>query len=330
MLPDAQKSRPVALPSGPPRLCVVIDTEEEFDWGRPLSRESRAVTAISAQDRAQAVFRKFGIVPTYVVDYPVASDPAAVERLKSFADRGECDIGSHLHPWVNPPDEEAVTPRNSYPGNLPAMLERDKLLRLTETLERAFGHRPTVYRAGRYGAGPNTAEILTGLGYRVDSSVAAYGDFRDDGGPDYSLHSPQPYWLDERRSLLEIPVSCGLVGKLRGLPQLLRLARAPLPNKLRAPGILARLGLIERIRLSPEGIDLEDQIRLTESLVQDGQQVFVYSYHSPSLEPGHTPYVRNEADLEDFLQRMEGYFSYFMRKLGGQASSLAAIRDSVG
>ena len=330
MLPDAQKSRPAALPPGPPRLCVVIDTEEEFDWQRPLSRESRSVATISAQDKAQILFRNFGIVPTYVVDYPVASDPAAVERLKSFADQGECEIGSHLHPWVNPPDEEAVTPRNSYPGNLPLPLERDKLTRLTEAIERAFGRRPTVYRAGRYGAGANTAGILADLGYRVDSSVAAFGDFSDDGGPDFSLHSTQPYWLDEDRSLLEIPVSCGLVGRLRHAPRLLRRARAPLANRLRAPGILARLGLIERIRLSPEGIDLEDQKRLTESLVRDGQQVFVYSYHSPSLAPGHTPYVRDEAELERFLQRMEGYFSYFMNALGGRPSSLAEIRDSVG
>jgi hypothetical protein len=42
---------------------------------------------------------------------------------------------------------------------------------LTDTLEAAFGTRPTVYRAGRYGVGPNTAELLQELGYEIDVSV---------------------------------------------------------------------------------------------------------------------------------------------------------------
>ena len=327
MLLEAQKKRPAHLPPGPPRLCVVIDTEEEFDWGRPLSRDSRSVTSIAAQEKAQGVFRKHGIVPTYVVDHPVASDPAAVEILRDFAQRGECDIGTHLHPWVSPPDDEEVTSKNSYPGNLPPALEREKLTRLTDTIEVAFGQRPTVYRAGRYGAGPNTAGILAELGYRVDSSVAAHGNFTGDGGPDYSLYSPQPYWLDEQHSLLEIPLSCGLVGALRHSPLLFRLSHADLPVKLKAPGILAKLGLLERIRLSPEGIALEDQRRLTESMRRDGYNAFVYSYHSPSLAPGHTPYVRDEAGLEAFLARMDGYFSYFLEELGGQPSSLTEIYE---
>ena len=327
MLLEAQKKRPAQLAPGPPRLCVVIDTEEEFDWGRPLSRDSRSVTSIAAQEKAQAVFRKHGIVPTYVVDHPVASDPAAVEILKDFAQRNECEIGTHLHPWVSPPDDEEVTSRNSYPGNLPAHLEREKLARLTDTIEAAFGRRPTVYRAGRYGAGPNTAGILAELGYRVDSSVAAYGNFTGDGGPDYGLYSPQPYWLDEQHSLLEVPVSCGLVGALRHSPQLFSLATADLPAKLKAPGILAKLGLLERIRLSPEGVSLDDQRRLTESMRRDGYNAFVYSYHSPSLAPGHTPYVRNDAGLDAFLARMDAYFSYFIGELGGQPSSLTEIYE---
>ncbi len=328
MLLEAQKSRPATLPPGPPRLCVVIDTEEEFDWGRPLSRNSRSVASIAAQERAQAVFRRHGIVPTYVVDYPVASDPDAAGTLKGFLDRGECEIGTHLHPWVNPPDEEAVTSRNSYPGNLPENLEREKLERLTETIERAFGSRPLVYRAGRYGAGPNTAKILSEMGYLVDSSVAAFGNFTDDGGPDYSLHSPTPYWLDAQRQLLEVPLSCGLVGILRHSPQLFRLGNAPLAAKFRAAGVLSKAGLIERIRLSPEGIDLPDQERLTKSLLRDGHQVFVYSYHSPSLEVGHTPYVQSEGDLQAFLERMDGYFRFFFDTLGGKPSSLTEVYAS--
>src|SRR3546814_20419106 len=63
--------------------------------------------------------------------------PAAVEVLKSFCDRGECRIGAHLHPWVNPPHREVVNAVNSYPGNLPPELERAKLTALTQEIGRA-------------------------------------------------------------------------------------------------------------------------------------------------------------------------------------------------
>ena len=35
-----------------PQLAIVVDTEEEFDWDKPFSRESRGTTSIPAQARA--------------------------------------------------------------------------------------------------------------------------------------------------------------------------------------------------------------------------------------------------------------------------------------
>ena len=80
---------PRVPPAAPPLLLVVIDTEEEFDWSQPHARDNTSVSAIAAQGLAQEVFRRHGIVPTYVIDYPVAATPAAVSALKVFADRGE-------------------------------------------------------------------------------------------------------------------------------------------------------------------------------------------------------------------------------------------------
>ena len=93
-----------------PLLLVIIDTEEEFDWSRPLSRDNTSVTSIAAQPRAHDLFAKYGIVPTYVIDYPVATSDLAIRTLGELAAGGACEIGAHLHPWVNPPDTEDVTP----------------------------------------------------------------------------------------------------------------------------------------------------------------------------------------------------------------------------
>lgn len=320
-MPDPSRPLPRLPEDHPPLLLVVVDTEEEFDWSRPHARESTGVTAISAQRRAQEVFAHHAITPTYVVDYPVAVSPAAVEALRVFADSGRCRIGTHLHPWVNPPFTEAVNAYNSYPGNLPANLEREKLEILTAAIAEAFGARPVIYKAGRYGVGPETARILEELGYLIDVSVVPFTSFAADGGPDFSAAAFHPSWFGSNGNLLEIPLSCGFYGLLRSLgPTLFPRVSSHLGMRLRVPGILARSGLLERIRLTPEGVDLAANIRLARSLYDQGCRIFSFTYHSPSLVPGMTPYVRSEQQLSEFLRTMDGFFSFFSEQLGGRPS----------
>ena len=327
MMLDLRNRDFVQLPAGsPPLLFVVIDTEEEFDWRLPLSRSNSAVHSIAAQYRAQEVFERYGVVPIYVVDYPVAASEEAAGILRRFCEAGRCEIGSHLHPWVNPPHEEEVTAYNSYAGNLSPSLERTKLEVLTEKIEEAFGIRPTVFRAGRYGLGAATGTALEQLGYKIDVSVVPYTSFADDGGPDFSAFSEHPYRFGERHDLLEIPLSCGFSGVFRSWGRLLypRLVN-PLGMKFHLPGVAARLGLLERIRLTPEGIDLAALKRLTRSLLGQGCRIFSLTYHSPSLEPGHTPYVRGESDLRVFLETLDGYLHYFFNELNGRPTTPMAL-----
>ena len=153
-----------------PELLVVVDTEEEFDWSAPFSRDAVATRSIPAQAKAHEIYERFGIVPTYVVDYPVATDPEASAFLRALKEAGKAEIGAHLHPWVTPPHEEEVNGFNSYHGNLPVDLERAKIESLTEAIHGAFGDAPTVFKAGRHGFGPNTAALLVEFGYKVDCS----------------------------------------------------------------------------------------------------------------------------------------------------------------
>ena len=328
-LPDTMRGRPARLPPGcPPLLLVVVDTEEEFDWRRPHSRQNTAVTAIGAQGLAQEVFSRYGLVPTYVIDHPVARDPAAVGVLRKFCDQGTCRIGAHLHPWVNPPHIEPVTAYNSYPGNLSEDLERAKLETLTSAIANAFGASPTFYKAGRYGVGSATAGILEALGYKIDLSVVPFTKFTADGGPDFSTCSFEPWWFGSADDLLEIPLACGFYGLLRESgPALYPRISGTTGLRLRLPGLLARSGLLERIRLTPEGVDLAANIRLVRSLHQQGCRIFTLTYHSPSLVPGMTPYVNSQAELSRFLATIDGLCSYFFQELGGRASEPQEIYD---
>src|SRR5688500_18766120 len=146
-----------------PELLIVVDTEEEFDWSARFSRDAIATRSIPAQARAHEIYDRLGIVPTYVVDYPVATDPEAAGFLRALADEGKAEIGAQRHPWRPPPHLEEVNRRNSYQCNLPPELERAKIEALTAAIETAFGARPTAFKAGRHGFGPGTARALVEL-----------------------------------------------------------------------------------------------------------------------------------------------------------------------
>jgi hypothetical protein len=315
-------------PDARPVLVVVIHTEEEFDWDKPHDRNATGVAHMRHIGRAQAIFDEFGIVPNYVIDYPIATKREAFEPLADYARGGRALIGAHLHPWVSPPFDEEVNGRNSYPGNLPRALEHEKLRVLTESIGEVIGAAPRTYLAGRYGFGPNTAEILEALGYDVDISVAASIDYSADGGPDYSGYTSDPFWFGRSRPLLGLPGTGGYVGRLRagGTPLYRRLTQ-PWLRRARISGAVARSRLLERIRLSPEDYSEPEMRRLTQALLEDGVRVFVFSFHSPSVMPGGTPYVRSDADLARFLDKCRRYFGYFLHELGGSTMTPLGVRE---
>lgn len=309
--------------AGEPLLLVTVDTEEEFPWHEPVSRAHVSTASIAAQARAHRIFDKYGIRPTYVIDFPVASQESGYRPLRELHDAGRCQIGTHLHPWVSPPFDEEVNNRNSFPGNLPRSVEHAKLERLTREVEDRFGFRPTVYKAGRYGVGPHTAEILAELGYRIDTSVVPRTDFRSDDGPDFRGCGAKPYWFGRTGArLLEIPLSAGFTGILSGLGwDGWRRVNSPAGRALRLTAVSSRLRILDRVILTPEGITHAEHRRLTRAMLDSGHRVFSFTYHSPSLEPGCTPYVRDERDLALFLDRMDRYFDWFINELGGRAAT---------
>jgi hypothetical protein len=315
-------------PDAPPLLAVVVDTEEEFDWENPFNSGDRGVTSINYLPLAQRVHEKHGIVPTYVVDYPVVDDANAVSIIKTFMENGKALVGAHLQPWVNPPFEETEEMDNTFPGNLPYSLEYRKLALLSDMIEKRFDRRPIVYKAGRYGLGPATAKILRSLGYEIDASVLPYTNLRYRGGPDFSSFPDVPFWFGEGMDLFEAPLTRGFTGLLRSFgPSVCPLLDHPVVKRLHLVGACARLGLLERITLTPEGISLEEQKRLTHALLKQGRKIFSFTYHSSSLLPGATQYVRTGADRDAFLEKMDRYFEFFTKEIGGKPATLNEIRD---
>lgn len=312
----------------PPQLFVVVDTEEEFDWNAPFDRASTCVSAMEAIGRGQAVFDAFSLKPTYVADFPVVDRPEGARPLLEILQAGRCHVGAHLHPWVNPPHDEPVNSLNSFACNLPETLEAAKIRALHARIEEVFGVPPVVYKAGRYGLALRTVTILEILGFLVDNSVIPHMDFSAVGGPDFRGAAETPYWISP--TILEMPCTTGYSGLLAQSGQTLHeWASRPSLAPVRAVGALARLRLLNRINLSPETSTLAEMISLTRALYRRGVRCFTMTFHSPSLQPGHTPYVNSTPELSAFLDRLRGYCDFFFGALDGTPGDPLEYRASL-
>ncbi|MEM8918870.1 MAG: polysaccharide deacetylase family protein [Pseudomonadota bacterium] len=279
------------------RFLITVDTEEEFDWDGPFKRKGHTTISVPKLRRFQEFVTKYGVKPVYFVDYSIIQDEDAVVFLKSVCEEDSADVGVHLHPWVNPPFDEETNPRNSFAGNLPPELEEAKLMLLCEAIEKTTGKRPVAYRAGRYGVGPHTVDILLRNGFLIDSSVRSRFDYSDEGGPDFTALGPDPIWLGTGRKLLEMPLTTVVSGMLRKqhLPLLKLMSRSTF-----LAAVISKLGIVERIPLTPEGISAREAREAIDVALDDGLSMLVFSFHSPSLSAGHTPYVRTSDDLDRF------------------------------
>ena len=98
-------------------------------------------------------------------------------------------------------------------------------------------------------------------------------------------------------------------------------------------GTLARTGLLARVPLTPEGVPLTDALEAIEALLDEGHRLFSLSFHTPSLVPGHTPYVRDAAGLATFWRWWDGVFDRFAARgvtAVGSGDIVAAFRAADG
>jgi hypothetical protein len=302
-------------------LVVSLDTEED-NWNR--SRNGVTVENIKALPRQAKFFERLGVRPTYFTSYHVAIDPCAADVMREVGDGSRGEIGAHLHPWNTPPLSEPFVPRNSMTKNLPADLQLAKIRTLTAAIAEAFGERPTAFRAGRYGIGPDTVAALVACDYHVDSSVSPFVSLEGvDDGPTFVGAPIAPYRLapgQEVRQptpdgpILEIPLSYGFNrGPFKLLDPLQRLLEAVPFRWLRLAGIAARLRVVQRLSLSPEFSSVAEMLTLSARLLEHGAPHLHISWHTPSLRPGLSPFTTTAADVERLYGKIAAYFDGLVR-----------------
>jgi len=102
-------------------------------------------------------------------------------------------------------------------------------------------------------------------------------------------------------------------------------------------GLLDRLGVARRVKLSPEQAGAVAMRQLIDAFLKHAAPCVVLMFHSSSLVPGLSPYVRDANGLERFFEALENVFEHACRTrrllpntLTGFAGAFRAARAEAG
>lgn len=312
-------------------VLVGIDTEGDNQWDA-AARAQQRFENIYALPRLHALLARHGIRPTYVVTYPVATDPRSRDVLGKLADAGDCEIGAHHHAWETPPCSEEDVRRHPYALQLPRAQFAEQLRHLTDAIAGAVGRPPVSYRSGRFGFSADHVAPLERAGYLVESSVAPLFYEAHKGGPAFVDAPLAPYFLaydgataPGSSDVLEIPVSAALN---RRLPKFLQYAYARAPRPYTTRRVLRALRVLRLRWLRPSYSSLEDMVSLARDLHDTGEPVLNVLFHSSEAIVGGSPYNRTQAELDAFCDRLERFFTAAIRDLKAVPATFSEFRAS--
>jgi hypothetical protein len=318
------------------KLIITIDTEED-NW-TSWCAANNPVGNIEQIIPLQKLFDRYGARPTYLVSYPVASNPRSVQILKRILEEGKCEIGMHCHPWNTPPvkDREEIGEQDTMLCNIPADLVYEKLSHLDDTIYRNFGVKAQSFRAGRWGFGPAVARALCRLDYRFDTSVTPYVNWEDDKGPDFSGFGLESFKFtaqgiaekSENGFLVEIPVTIGVLHRsIHNLQIWIKTLRKALAQRVKFNGILKKLTFMNTVWLSPELTEPGDMILLANRMKKNNASFLNLTFHSVSLQKGLSPFVKTKEDEVRFMESIE-CFLRFAYEAGWQGITLKDLEKS--
>jgi hypothetical protein len=301
-----------------PALLVAIDTEGDNQWDA-RARRHQTFENIYALERLHDFFARHGVRPTYVVTYPVATDPRSADVLRRVQARGDAEIGAHHHAWETPPCHPDDVDRHPYALTLPLAQFDAQLDALTTSITAAVGQRPVSYRSGRFGFSAAHVSSLERAGYLVDSSVAPLFYEGHKRGPDFVGAPLTPYFLaydDATKAgtsdLLELPISAALD---RRVPHIVErwYGHAPWPYTTKR---FLRLAHIAKVRwLRPSYSSAEDMIALSRQVVRRGAPILNLLFHSSEVIVGGSPYNKTPGELDAFYDRLSRVLTYATTEL---------------
>jgi hypothetical protein len=300
-----------------PAFLITVDTECDDAWS-----PEKKVSTLNARflARFQSLCESYGLQPTYLTAFEMASSSEFKEFGRDLLLRGKAEIGMHLHAWNSPPLVPLTANDNAYHPYLteyPEAVMREKIAFLTDFLEDTFGEKMTAHRGGRWAFNKTYARLLIERGYLADCSVTPgiswashRGDPAQRGGPDYTHFPMLPYFLDlddlsrpGDSGLLEIPVT-SVELQARPVRALVRGL-----NRRSLAGRVMRRAFPTLCWLAPTKQNMRHLLRVIKKCRSDRPCVQL-ALHSSNFMPGGSPFFKTERDVEGLYECLNEIFSF--------------------
>jgi hypothetical protein len=250
--------------------------------------------------------------------------------------RGRGELAAHCHAWNTPPVSEPDGAQG-FLNELDESTQRAKLEAVTEAHERAFGARPTSFRAGRFGADGATLRILEAQGYLVDSSVTPRISWRTEvgfgwgGGPDWRRCPLGPYHPSREdptrpgdSSLVEVPLT--IVRERDVFPPAVEELISRRGSRSIAERVIGRLGLGRIAWFRPTFQTVETMVRVADKATRQGVDTLNLMLHSSEVLPGGSPFARTPAEVAALLDRMERAVETVLERTGAVPRTMSEYR----
>lgn len=275
-------------------FIITIDTEGDNLWewreGTPIGTEN-----VKYLSRFQNLCNQYQFKPTWMSNWEMVNDDRFVTFAKAYLRKKQCEIGMHLHAWNTPPFYELPRGENaglSYLIEYPKDIMKEKIITMTNAIQRKFGKRPVTHRSGRWAMSDTYFSLLREQGYIADCSVTPYVDWRssvgqtpDFAGPYYSKELPE---ISVRNGIIEIPVTT-LWSE----------------EKNRA------------LWLRPNRRNLEEMLYVIEQNYQSDNDYLMFMLHSSELMPGGSPTFKTEGGIERLYEHLDVIFKAISRHYTG-------------
>jgi len=122
----------------------------------------------------------------------------------------------------------------------------------------------------------------------------------------YRFNPGEIFEPDDTGSMVQLPASVGyLKGDFRRWNRVENMIRSSPVKHLGLLGILDRLSILQKVAFSPEIATGSQMCRLAETFFQKKYRYINLFFHSSTLLPGLTPFVKTESDRDEFLSRIE-------------------------
>ncbi|GII62480.1 deacetylase [Sphaerisporangium krabiense] len=316
-----------------PAFLITIDVEEDDAWSGAAAVRTRNAGFLP---RFQALCDRYGLPPTYLVDWTMATSPEFQEFGRAVLAGGRGEIGMHLHAWTTPPILPLTGTDHRHKPFLidfPEPVMAAKVTTATRTLQDVFGIAPVSHRAGRWMMDETYARILVEHGYLADCSVTPHVSWHGTSGApggrgprDYTDYPEHPYFVDPRAlhragesPLLEVPMTIAP----RRYGPLVGGARAVLSRGGPAGRVAGRLWP-RTSWLRPNGRNRREMLELAGRALRSGRDHVEFMLHSSELMPGGSPYFRTFRSVEALYDDIEALFAFAAGPFEGL--TLAAYR----